>query len=95
MKLISVVKSSAPGKKWDAVFDDNGRQHVVHFGATGYLDYTIGASEDQHTHYLMRHKKDLASRNPASAGYCSYYILWGDSRSMQTNIREFKRKFNL
>ena len=96
MKLLKIVKSQAGGKKWDAHFQlDNGKEHVTHFGAAGYTDYTLGASDDRRKAYLMRHKKDLDSHDPASAGYLSYYVLWGPSRSMRENVDEFKKKFRL
>ena len=66
MKLVSITKSTMRGKKWDALFEENGKEHVTHFGATGYLDYTIGATEDQRDNYRTRHKKDLSTHNPMS-----------------------------
>ena len=95
VKLVDVVKSKTKGKKWDAHFLIDGKEHVTHFGATGYTDYTLGATDDQHARYLQRHHKDLASHDPTSAGYLSYYILWGTSRSMHANIAEFKKRFRL
>ena len=42
MKLIKVVKSSNPKKKYDAIFEkDNGKEKKVSFGAAGFSDYTI------------------------------------------------------
>jgi len=28
-------------------------------------------------------------------GYLSWYLLWGDSTSLQQNIKDYKKKFNL
>ena len=28
-------------------------------------------------------------------GYLSYYILWGDSKSIRENIKKYKTRFNL
>ena len=42
--------------------------------------------------YRNRHEKDLKG-DPMRAGYLSYYILWGESTSLQANIRAFKKKF--
>jgi hypothetical protein len=96
MKLLKIVKSQTAGKKWDAHFQlDSGKEHVTHFGALGYTDYTIGASDERRKAYLTRHNKDLHTHDPSSAGYLSYYILWGSSRSMRENTDEFKRKFRL
>ena len=102
MKLEKVVKSDAKNKKWTAYFCmckgeskccDNDKKKV-HFGATGYTDYTIGATEEQRKSYLARHASGKTAK-PDTANALSYYILWGDSRSRQTNINTFKKKYNL
>jgi hypothetical protein len=95
-KLVSVKRSERDGKKWVAEFKmESGTTRHTHFGATGYTDYTRGASEDQRKHYLDRHHKDLVSHDPTSAGLLSYHILWGPSRSMERNIQRFKHEFHL
>ena len=102
MKLLSVKKSTAKGKKFMAEFCDcqgntsckPGTRRKVHFGATGYLDYTIGASDKQRTAYLARHDKE--KNQPADTpGALSYHILWGESRSRTKNIESFKKKYNV
>ena len=42
MKLLKIVKSRKKDKKYDAVFEDDGKQKVVSFGSAGAEDYTIG-----------------------------------------------------
>jgi hypothetical protein len=102
MKLEKVVKSDAKNKKWTAYFCmckgeskccDNDKKKV-HFGATGYSDYTIGATEEQRKSYLARHASGKTAK-PDTANALSYYILWGNSRSRQTNINTFKKKYNV
>ena len=102
MKLEKVVKSDAKGKKWTAIFcmckgESNccaKDKKKVHFGATGYKDYTIGATEEQRKSYLARHASGKTAK-PDTPNALSYYILWGDSTSRQTNINTFKKKYNL
>lgn len=94
MKLLNIKKSTSKGKKFMALFDKNGEKKLVHFGATGYLDYTIGATDKQRTAYLARHDKE--KNQPAdTAGALSYYILWGDSKSRTENIKNYKKKYNV
>jgi len=103
MKLEKVVKSDAKGKKWTAIFCmckgqsccTEGDKKKVHFGATGMDDYTITKDKEQRDRYRKRHKKDLDTKDPTRAGYLSYYLLWGDSTSLQQNIKDYKKKFNL
>ena len=102
MKLEKVVKSDAKGKKWTAYFCMckgeskccEGDKKKVHFGATGYTDYTIGATEEQRKSYMARHASGKTAK-PDTANALSYYILWGNSRSRQTNINTFKKKYNI
>ncbi len=95
-KLISVTKSSKPGKKLMAKFQNKktGREKTIHFGASGMDDYTITKDKEQRARYRKRHAKDLKG-DPTRAGYLSYYILWGNSTSRQENIKNFKSRFSL
>jgi len=102
MKLEKIVKSEAKGKKWTAIFcmckgeskccDKDKKK--IHFGATGYLDYTIGATDTQRKSYLARHASGKTAK-PDTADALSYYILWGDSKSINVNTNNFKKRFNL
>ena len=74
---------------------DTGRTKTTHFGAKGMDDYTITNDKEQRERYRTRHKKDLETNDPTKAGFLSYYILWGDSTSRQTNISAYKKRFNL
>ena len=92
MKLTAIEPSRLATKKWTA-FYDNGQR--VHFGAKGYTDYTLGASDKKRQNYWNRHSKDLAVDNPVSPAYLSLFILWGATRNMKENIKYYKEKFGL
>jgi len=94
MKLLRIVHSHLPDKKYDAVFEtDTGRTKTVPFGAKGMDDYTITKNKEQRERYRTRHHKDLQTGEPTRAGYLSYWILWGDSTSMAANIAAYKRRY--
>lgn len=94
MKLIKIIKSDVKGKKWSAFFDKDGKEKKVNFGATGYTDFTLGATEEQRKSYRARHSSGATA--PAdTANALSYHILWGNSRSRASNITAFKRKYNV
>jgi len=95
MKLIKVVKSDKAGKKWKAVFDNDGRTKTTHFGAAGMDDYTLTGDVEARKRYRERHQKDLLTKDPTRAGYLSYEILWGPSTSIEANIRRYKAKYGL
>ena len=96
VKLISVTESPKAGKKLMATFEtDAGRTKKVYFGAAGMDDYTKTRDVGQRAKYRSRHRKDLDTGDPTRAGFLSWYILWGDSADLQTNINAYKSKFNL
>lgn len=95
-KLLKVVKSDRPGKKWKAVFEmDNGRSKTTHFGSAGMDDFTLTGDKAARSRYRDRHLKDLDTHDPTRAGYLSWHLLWGESQSLEQNIQSYKRKFGL
>jgi hypothetical protein len=94
MIKLQISESENPKKKYKAIFTkDDGKTKTIHFGAKGYEDYTQHHNKDRRVLYRQRHEKDLKG-DPMRAGYLSYYILWGNSINMQSNIRSFKNKYN-
>jgi hypothetical protein len=47
MKLIKVVKSANPSKKYDAFFEVDGRERKISFGAAGMSDFTLHNDEER------------------------------------------------
>ena len=93
MTKLQILKSDNPKKKYKAIFTkDDGKTKTVHFGASGYQDYTEHHDKERRRLYRQRHDKDLKG-DPTRAGYLSYYILWGNSTNLQTNIKAFKNRF--
>ena len=90
-----VKKSDKPKKKYVAIFTDSssGRTKKSYFGAEGMTDYLLSKDKDRRERYRSRHKKDLQTNDPTRAGYLSYYLLWGDSTSLRTNISAYKKRF--
>jgi hypothetical protein len=90
-----VKRSDKSGKKYMAVFTDSssGRTKRTHFGSAGMTDYLLSKDKDRRARYRSRHKKDLQTRDPTRAGYLSWFLLWGDSTSLRTNVSAYKRRF--
>lgn len=96
VKLLRVVKSPKTDKKYRAVFvGESGREKNVDFGAAGMEDYTQHHDKERRERYRARHKKDLETDDPTRAGYLSYYLLWGDSTSLDQNLSAYRRRFAL
>ena len=96
VKLIEVKESSRKNKKLMAIYD-NGEK--IHFGTNSNFVYNKNKTETDRQNYIKRHsanpleKKALQkSRTPATL---SMDLLWGESRNLKTNIRAYKRKYNI
>ena len=96
MKVI-IKKSNAKNKKWTAIFyDEKGKKvKTTNFGDSRYEDYTQHKDKERRSKYRLRHKKDLDTGDYMKAGYLSYYILWGESEALKTNINKYKKMFKL
>ena len=106
-KLLRIVKSSKPNKKWDAVFMIDGKEKIVSFGSAGMRDYTLVSNKlskfylpkmvDRNVvrdSYKRRHKKDLETKDPMRPGYLSYYLLW-NKKTLASSIKDYKKRFKL
>jgi hypothetical protein len=91
-----LFKSESPGKKWKAVFTDEktGKHKTIHFGATGYQDFTQHHDEDRKASYLARHKTTESWDNPMTAGSLSRWVLW-NKPTIAGSVTDFKRRFGL
>tara|TARA_R110000868_G_scaffold24856_4_gene97480 strand:+ start:1473 stop:1772 length:300 start_codon:yes stop_codon:yes gene_type:complete len=97
-KLLSITTDTDKKHKLVAVFEnkETKRKRTVHFGQYGADDYTLKKDVAQRAKYLERHGRGRENWNdPVSKGSLSRFILWGDSTSIQENIKAFKKKFNL
>ena len=94
MKLKSVKPSTRSPKKYMAEFCNKDKCRIVHFGAKGYSDYTLHHDTERRTNYRKRHHSGKNAK-PNTPNALAYHILWGDSTSLQTNIKAFKKKYSV
>ena len=89
-----VKKSTKPDKKLMAIFtDEKGKTTTTHFGNRGSDDYLKSKDKELRKRYRARHAVDLRTKDSTRAGYLSYYILWGDSTSLDKNVEDYKKRF--
>lgn len=97
-KLIEVKTSSRKDKKYVAVFQLDGKEHKIHFGAKGYPDFTMTAdrvkAEEKKRLYLIRHQKNENWNDYTSPGALSRWLLW-NKPTLEASIQDFKRRFHL
>ena len=67
---------------------------TVHFGATGYQDFTQHGDETRKASYLARHKarEDWTLQGVESAGFWARWILWNKT-SLAASIADLNRRF--
>jgi len=95
LKLKSIRKSHKSEKKYDAVFEKDGKEKVVPFGQKGYSDYTKHKDKTRKQRYLKRHSgMGEHWQKPDTPGALSKWILW-NKPSFKDSIQDFKRRFNL
>lgn len=94
--FVKIVKSSKPSKKYMALFKECWSQHikVVHFGAVGYLDYTINKDDARKKRYLKRHLSRENWTDPTTPGALSRWILW-NKPTLQASIQDYRKHFKL
>ena len=68
---------------------------TIHFGATGYQDFTQHGDEERKASYLARHKarEDWTLQGVESAGFWARYVLW-NKPSLAQSIADINRRFS-
>jgi len=99
VKLVSFGRSSKPEKKYMVVVETAaGRKKTIHFGDASLKDYTLFSAGERAEHkkrYLARHAATEDWSDPTTAGFWSRHILWGDTPSVQENLKITRRRFGL
>ena len=87
---ITIQKSSRAGKKYMAKVGEK----TVHFGATGYQDFTTSKDEKRKASYLARHRtsEDWSLSGVDSAGFWARWVLW-NKPSITASIRDINQRF--
>jgi hypothetical protein len=95
LRLKSIRPSHRPEKKYDAVFEKDGREKVVSFGAAGMSNYTKHKNATRKQRYIRRHTgKGENWRKPDTPGALSRWILW-NKPSFRESVADYKRRFGL
>jgi hypothetical protein len=95
LRLKTIRRSHKKEKKWDAVFDKDGREKVVPFGQKGYSDYTKHKDKTRKQRYIDRHRGMGENwRKPDTPGALSYWVLW-NKPSFKASVADFKKRFDL
>jgi hypothetical protein len=95
MRFKTLRRSRNPEKKWDAIFEKEGKEKVVSFGARGYSDFTKHKNATRKARYIKRHSGMGEDWNkPDTPGALSRWILW-NKPSLKGSLRDFRKRFSL
>ena len=89
--IIQISKSDSKNKKYKAVITNGTTKKTIHFGAKGYLDYTLHLDETRKQNYISRHKTN-EDWNNINAGFLSRYVLW-NKKTVQESISDLNTKY--
>lgn len=93
---VYLSKSEKPEKKYKVIIDKEGKNKTIHFGATGYTDYTKHKDPNHKLVYIDRHKKreNWNKSGIETAGFWSRWILWNEP-TLKDSISKTEKKFNI
>lgn len=95
LRLKTLRRSHKKEKKWDAVFEQDGKQKVVPFGQRGYSDFTKHKDTKRRQRYIDRHARMGEDwKDPTTPGALSRFILW-NKKTLRASLRDFKKKFHV
>ncbi len=90
---VYLQKSTRQDKKFMVIIE--GR--TVHFGASGYSDFTIHHDTERKKRYDERHKrKEKWSKQAGlyTAGFWAKWLLW-NKPSLKSSIKDIEQRFNI
>lgn len=90
LKSYILSKSYRPDKKWMVISDQG---NVIHFGQSGYEDYTIHKDDKRRINYLSRHKNDDFYNLDTPATWAKW-ILW-TKPNLKDAIKNMEQIFNI
>jgi len=98
IQIIDVKPSTRDSKRYQATLNIDGKDKVIHFGQKGGSTYIDHKDAQKRDNYRARHLasvregKYIRDLSPSPATL-SFWLLWGDSDSLVSNIRALQKKW--
>ena len=88
---VVISKSDNKNKKYKAVIDG---KKTVHFGASGYQDFTTHNDPKRRDNYIARHKKNenWGASGVDTAGFYSKHVLWNKD-TLTKSVDDLNKRF--
>lgn len=92
MREAVVSKSTRSSKKYQVVIDGK----KVHFGASGYEDYTKHKDSERKERYISRHKhrECWTKRCANTPGFWARWLLW-NKPTLRGSASDIKKRFGI
>ena len=87
---MELYESNRKNKRFMAII--NGKKY--HFGLKNGFTYIDHKDKIKRENYIKRHQV-RENWNEINAGSLSRYLLWGQSTSLEKNIEDYIKRFNL
>ena len=95
MYFVSLAPSSRQNKKYELILSNaEGRTKTYHFGSKGSQTYLDHEDPVKRANYIARHSA-RENWSEINAGSLSRYILWGDSTDLNTNLKQYLKRFKI
>lgn len=94
MNEFVLQKSLKPEKKYQVSFINpkTSRENTLHFGATGYTDFTTSGDVEQKNRYLKRHTEP--SDSPYTRAFWAETLLW-NKPTIKEAIKDIQKRFGI
>ena len=92
-KTYVLQKSSRVSKKFMIITHE---EKKIHFGASGFEDYTIHKNDARKNNYINRHQvnEDFSKKGIKKAGFWARWILW-NKPTIEDSIKDTEKRFNI
>lgn len=89
--LAVITTSNRKDKKYTVIIIENGKAKTLHFGATGYEDFTNHMDEERKEKYIKRHGKNEDWNDYTRAGFWAKNMLW-NKKSLEESANDIEEK---
>jgi hypothetical protein len=89
VQIVDIINSPRKNKRFRAFLDDNTKIDFGLLGANTYLDTATKLERDNYRirHYNSSNEKSLIDNLIISPSLLSYYLIWGEYRSILKNVK--------
>lgn len=94
--MFMILRPGTGSKRFRAQFiSDNNVVMTKQFGSAKGFTFVDHHDKQKRENYLKRHGASNENWDDLTSAALSRWILWGNSTSLSTNIKQFEKKFGL